>query len=200
MPHDVLEKETTMTHDEALALLHEYVKSPSLVGHCLSVEAAMRAYAPRYDGDPEQWGLAGLLHDFDWEIHPDMERHPAAGAPILEEHGVGAEVIHAIQGHATYLGVPRDHPMDKALFACDELCGLITAVTYVKPSRNVADVDVASVRKKMKDKSFARNVNRQDIVDGANEMGVDLDAHVLVVLTALQANAAVLGLDGPKES
>ncbi len=183
-----------MTRDEALELLHEYVKSPALIGHCLGVEAALRAYAPRFGGDPEIWGLAGLLHDFDWEIHPDAERHPAAGKPILQERGVPDEVIYAIQAHATYLNIPRVHPLDCALFACDELVGLITAVTYVRPSRNIADVDVAAVRKKMKDKAFARNVNRQDIVDGAAELGVDLDEHIAFVIAAMQRNAAALGL------
>ncbi len=183
-----------MTRDEALTLLRKYIKNPALINHCLGVEAAMRAYAPRYDGDPETWGLTGLLHDFDWEVHPDAERHPAAGAPILREHGVPEDVIYAIQGHATYLGIPRTHPMDRALFACDELVGLITAATYVRPSRRVADVDVAAVRKKMRDKAFARNVNRQDIVDGASELGVDLDDHIAFVIAALQAHAADLGL------
>ena len=187
-----------MTRDEALALLREYVKSPTLINHCLGVEAAMRAYAPRYDGDPDMWGLTGLLHDFDWEIHPDAERHPAAGAPILREHGIPEDVIYAIQGHATYLNVPRSHPMDKALFACDELVGLITAVTYVRPSRNIADVDVVAVRKKMKDKAFARNVNRQDIIDGAAELGVALDEHIAFVVAAMQARAEELGLAGPE--
>ncbi len=183
-----------MTRDEALAVLHEYVKNPALINHCLGVEAAMRAYAPRYDGDPDHWGLTGILHDFDWEIHPDAERHPAAGKPILQSLGVPDDIIYAIQGHATYLNVPRIHPMDRALFACDELVGLITAVTYVRPSRKVADVDAPAVRKKMKDKAFARNVNRQDIIDGAAEMGVDLDEHIGVVITALQAHADELGL------
>src|SRR5918911_1494064 len=147
-----------MTRDEALALLHEYVTSPALISHCKGVEAALRAYAPRYGEEPDIWGLAGLLHDFDWEIHPDAERHPAAGKPILEERGVPAEVIYTIQSHATYLNIPRVQPLDKALFACDELVGLITAVTYVRPSRHIADVDVAAVRKKMRDKAFSQPV------------------------------------------
>jgi len=183
-----------MTRDEALTVLHEYVKNPALVNHCLGVEAAMRAYAPRYDGDPDRWGLTGILHDFDWEIHPDAARHPAAGTPILQSLGVPPDVIYAIQGHATYLNIPRTHPMDKALFACDELVGLITAITYVRPSRKVADVDVAAVRKKMKDKAFARNVNRQDIGDGAAELGVELDEHIGFVISALQTHADALGL------
>ncbi len=177
-----------MTRDEALAFLHDYVKNPALIGHCLGVEAALRAYAPRYGGDPEIWGLAGLLHDFDWEIHPDAARHPAAGKPLLEARGVPAEVVYAIQSHATYLNIPRSHPLDRALFACDELVGLITAVTYVRPSRNIADVDVAAVRKKMKDKAFARNVSRQDILDGAAELGVELDEHIAFVIAALQSS------------
>jgi len=181
-----------MTRDEALALLHAYVKSPALISHCKGVEAALRAYAPRYGGDPDLWGLAGLLHDFDWEIHPDATRHPAAGKPILEERGVPAEVIYAIQSHATYLNIPRSHPLDSALFVCDELVGLITAVTYVRPSRHIADVDVAAVRKKMKDKAFARNVSRQDILDGTAE----LDEHIAFVIAAMQEHAHELGLAG----
>ncbi|HZS91310.1 MAG TPA: HD domain-containing protein [Chloroflexota bacterium] len=187
-----------MTRDEGLSILNEYIKNPALVGHCLGVEAALRAYAPRYDGDPEIWGLAGLLHDFDWEIHPDAERHPAAGKPILEARGVPNEVIYAIQSHATYLNIPRVNPLDRALFACDELVGLITAVTYVRPSRHIDDVDLAAVRKKMKDKAFARNVNRQDIIDGAAELGVDLDEHITFVIAAMRGCAAELGLDGNK--
>lgn len=186
-----------MTRDEGMALLRDYVKNPALIGHCLGVEAALRAYAPRYDGDPEVWGLTGLLHDFDWEIHPDAERHPAAGKPILQEHGVSEEIIYAIQSHATYLNIPRVHPLDRALFACDELVGLITAVTYVRPSRHIDDVDTAAVRKKMKDKAFARNVNRQDILDGAAELGVDLDEHIAFVIEAMRGHAAELGLAGP---
>lgn len=185
-----------MTRDEALALLHDYVENPALIAHSLGVEAALRAYAPRYGGDPDVWGLAGLLHDFDWEIHPDAERHPAAGRPILRERGAADEVIYAIQAHATYLNIPRSNPLDQALFACDELVGLITAVTYVRPSRNIADVDVPAVRKKMKDKAFARNVSRQDIVDGAAELGVDLDEHIAFVIGAMQGSAAALGLGG----
>lgn len=185
-----------MTRDEALALLQEYVKNPALLGHCLGVEAALRAYAPRYDSDPDIWGLAGLLHDFDWEIHPDAERHPAAGKPILQERSVPEEVIYAIQSHATYLNLPRSHPMDRALFACDELVGLITAVTYVRPTRHIADVEVAAVRKKMRDKAFARNVNRQDIIDGAAELGVDLDEHIAFVIAAMREHAEALGLAG----
>ena len=183
-----------MTRDDALALLHEYVKNPALIAHCLGVEAALRAYAPRYEGDPEIWGLAGLLHDFDWEIHPDAERHPADGKPILQERGAPEEVIYAIQAHATYLNIPRSHPLDQALFACDELVGLITAVTYVRPTRNIADVEVASVRKKMRDKAFARNVDRQDILNGAAELGVDLDEHIAFVIAAMREHASELGL------
>jgi predicted hydrolase (HD superfamily) len=187
-----------MTRDEGMAILNEYIKNPALVGHCLGVEAALRAYAPRYDGNPEIWGLAGLLHDFDWEIHPDADRHPAAGKPILEARGVPDEAIYAIQSHATYLNIPRVNPLDRALFACDELVGLITAVTYVRPSRHIDDVDVPAVRKKMKDKGFARNVNRQDILDGAAELGVDLDEHIAFVITAMRGRAAELGLNGNK--
>ena len=185
-----------MTRDEALALVRESIKNEGLVRHCLAVEAAMRAYAPRYGGDGAEWGLAGLLHDFDWEMHPTAEEHPQAGAPILRQHGVPERIIHAILAHADYLEIARVDPMDKALYAVDELSGLITAATLVRPSRSIHDLDASAVRKKMKDKAFARQVNRDDIVRGATDLGVDLDAHIAFVIAAMAAVAATLGLDG----
>lgn len=185
-----------MTRDEAVTLLRHYVKNEGLVRHCLAVEAAMRAYAPRYDGDVEEWGLAGLLHDFDWEIHPTADSHPHQGSPILREHGVSERVIHCILSHAEYLNIPREEPMDRALFAVDELSGLITAAALVRPSRSLADLDSAAVRKKLKDKAFARQVNREDITRGAAELGVDLDQHIAFVIAAMRGIAPALGLEG----
>ena len=184
---------------DALALLHEYTASDSLRKHMLAVEAGMRAYAHRFGEDVERWGLAGLLHDFDYErfpnnAHSPTEEHPSEGVRMLRERGYPEDVLQAILGHATYTGVPRDSLMAKALFAVDELTGLITATALVKPSRKVADVDARSVRKKMKDKAFARGVNRDDIVQGAAELGVELDEHIAFVIGAMQAEAEALGL------
>jgi predicted hydrolase (HD superfamily) len=156
----------------------------------------MRAYAPRYDGDVEEWGMAGLLHDFDWEIHPSADQHPHEGTPILREHGVSERVIHCILSHADYLNIPRAEPMDKALYAVDELSGLITAATLVRPTRSIFDLDAQAVRKKMKDKAFARQVNRDDIVRGAADLGVDLNEHITFVIEAMRGIAPALGLDG----
>lgn len=185
-----------MTRDEALAIVREFIKNEALVRHCLAVEAAMRAYAPRFDGDAEEWGLTGLLHDFDWEIHPNADTHPHHGSPILRQRGVPERVVHAILTHADYLNIPRIDPMEKTLYAVDELTGLITAATYVRPTRSIHDLDVAAVRKKFKDKAFARQVNRDDIVRGAAEMGVDLDEHIDFVIVAMRGVAPILGLDG----
>jgi putative nucleotidyltransferase with HDIG domain len=165
----------------------------------LAVEAVMRAYARHYGEDEERWGLAGLLHDFDYERWPNAERsateeHPSAGVRILRERGYPDDVLDAILGHAAYTGVPRTTRMAQALFAVDELTGLVTATALVKPSRRVADVDVASIRKRMKDKAFARGVSREDVVQGAMELGVPLDEHVAFVIAAMQANADALGL------
>ena len=183
-----------MNREQALVLLREYVKGEGLVNHCLAVEAAMRYYAPRYGGDPDEWGLAGLLHDFDWEIHPNAEEHPSAGAPILRAAGVPESVIYAIQAHADYLGLERATWMDRALPAVDELSGFIIAVTLVRPSKRLADVDVSSVKKKMKDKAFARAVKREDIVHGAELLGIPLDEHIANVLEAMKGIAPELGL------
>ncbi|MBL0940921.1 MAG: HDIG domain-containing protein [Gemmatimonadaceae bacterium] len=190
---------------EALALVHEWTQSESLRKHMLSVETAMRAYAQRLGADEESWGIAGLIHDFDYERYPNAAmaadaEHPAEGVRHLRSLGWPEEICDAVLGHAHYTGVARESDMAKALFAVDELTGLITACALVKPSRAVADVDVSGVRKKMKDKAFARGVNRDDIVQGAEALGVPLDEHIGVVLTAMQANAEALGLGAPAPS
>ncbi|MGK2935056.1 MAG: HD domain-containing protein [Gemmatimonadaceae bacterium] len=187
--------------DSALALMHEYTASESLRKHMLSVEAGMRAYAERLGQNPERWGLAGLLHDFDYERFPNdahsaTEEHPAHGVGMLRERGYPEDILQAIMGHANYTGVPRESAMAKTLFAVDELTGLITATALVKPTRSVHDVDARSVRKKMKDKAFARGVSREDVIHGAEELGVDLDEHIAFVIGAMQARAAELGLQG----
>lgn len=189
------------TRADALQLVHHWTQSESLRKHMLAVECAMRAYARRLGEDEATWGIAGLIHDFDYERFPndahaaDAE-HPAEGVRHLRALGWSEEICEAVLGHAQYTGVPRVTPMAKALFAVDELTGLITACALVKPSKAVADVGVAGVRKKMKDKAFARGVNRDDIVQGAEALGVPLDDHIGLVLTAMQADAAALGLAG----
>jgi putative nucleotidyltransferase with HDIG domain len=185
----------------ALALMQEYTASESLRKHMLSVEAAMRAYATSLGEDPERWGLAGLMHDFDYERYPNdarspTEEHPSHGVGVLRELGYPEDVLQAIMGHAGYTGVPRETAMAKTLFAVDELTGLITATALVKPSRSVHDVDARSVRKKMKDKAFARGVSREDVIRGAEELGVDLDTHIEFVIAAMRANAEAIGLQG----
>ena len=195
----------SFTREDALALLHEYTASESLRKHMLAVEAAMRAYAERFGEDPERWGLAGLLHDFDYERWPNEEHsptdgHPAAGVRILREKGYPEDVLEAILGHATYSGVPRRTPMAKTLFAVDELTGLVTATALVRPTRSVHDVDARAVRKKMKDKAFARGVNREDVLRGAEELGVDLDEHIQFVIEGMRRSADSLGLAGPDAS
>lgn len=188
------------TRAQALALVHEYTASDSLRKHMLAVEAAMRAYAERTPGaDTERWGLAGLVHDFDYERFPNADRsadaeHPAEGVRILRALGFPDDICDAILGHADYTGVPRETPMAKTLFAVDELTGLITATALVKPSRALAEVDVAGVRKKLRDKGFARGVNRDDVVNGAEHLGVPLDDHIGVVLDAMRGASAALGL------
>ena len=185
-----------MNRTEALALVREYVKNENLVRHMLSVEAAMRFYAGRYGQDAETWGLTGLLHDFDWEIHPTLEQHPMDGIPILREHRVDEEIIQAILSHADRTGVPRDTLMRRALWACDEITGLITAVALVRPSRSLYDLEASSVKKKWKDKAFAAAVDRAEIEHAAADLGVPLDEHIGVVLQAMQAIAPALSLDG----
>jgi predicted hydrolase (HD superfamily) len=189
------------SRDDALALVESWTASPSLRAHMLAVEAAMRAYARLEGADEERWGLAGLVHDFDYERYPNAAHsadaeHPAHGVRHLRSLGWPEDICEAILGHATYCGVPRVTRMARALFAVDELTGLVTATALVKPSRSVLDVDVASVKKKMKDKAFARGVSRDDIQLGISELGVDLDAHVGVVIGAMQEAADTLGLRG----
>lgn len=192
---------TLPAREEALALVHEYTQSDSLRKHMLSVEAAMREYAPRLGGDVERWGLTGLIHDFDYErfpnaAHSPTEEHPAHGVRVLRERGWPEDILEAVLGHAQYSGVPRVTPMAKTLFAVDELTGLITATALVRPSRSVHEVDARSVKKKMKDKAFARGVSREDVVQGAADLGVDLDEHITVVIGAMQRAADTLGLAG----
>ena len=189
------------SREDAVTLMHEYTASDSLRKHMYSVEAAMRAYAEHYVDDVERWGLAGLMHDFDYErwpnaAHSPTEEHPAAGVRVLRERGYPDDVLEAILGHASYSGVPRVTRMAKTLFAVDELTGLITATALVRPSRSVLEVDARSVRKKMKDKAFARGVNREDVVNGAADLGVDLDWHIQFVVDAMRARAESLGLAG----
>jgi predicted hydrolase (HD superfamily) len=185
-----------MNRPTAFDLLCEFTQSEGLRRHGLAVETCLRAYARHLGEDEEQWGLTGLLHDFDWEIHPVLPDHPRKGQPILAERGVSGEIRRAILSHAGFEDTPRLTPLEKALFACDELAGFLTAVSYVKPGRSIHEVDVPGVRKKMKDKAFARAVNRDDIVNGAAELGVDLDEHIGFCLRAMQANADALGIAG----
>ncbi len=185
-----------VTRDEAWQLLNEYTSNGNLIKHGLAVEAAMRAYAQRLREDEGLWGVVGLLHDFDYERYPDMAEHSAKGAAILAERGYPAEIVHAIRAHNPAHGEPRSTSLDRALFAVDELTGLIVAVALVRPSKSVLDVDVQSVRKKWHDGAFARGVNRADIEAGAQELGVELDDHIQVVLTAMQGIAKELGLAG----
>jgi len=189
------------SREEALALVHEYTASDSLRKHMLAVEAAMRAYAERFGEDPERWGLTGLVHDFDYErfpneAHSPTEEHPAEGVRILRERGWPEDILEAILGHGNYTGVPRVSRLAKTLFAVDELTGLVTATALVRPSRSVHEVDARSVRKKMKDKAFARGVNRDDVVAGAADLGVDLDEHIDFVIGAMRRAADSLGLGG----
>ena len=188
------------TRDEAWAILTEFTSNEALLKHALSVEAAMRAYAARLDGDPDLWGVTGLLHDFDYERYPTLEDHPVRGSEILKERGISDEIRTAILGHGNHTGVARETPMARTLFAVDELCGFLTACALVRPSRRIADVPVKSVKKKMKDKAFARGVNRDDIRQGVEELGVDLDEHIAFVRDAMVGIAAELGLDGTESA
>jgi putative nucleotidyltransferase with HDIG domain len=189
------------SRDDALALMHEYTASDSLRKHMLSVEAAMRAYARKFGEDEERWGITGLLHDFDYErfpnaTHSPTDEHPSEGVRILREKGYPEDILQAILGHAHYTNTPRETQLAKTLFAVDELTGLITATALVRPSKSVHEVEAKSVRKKMKDKAFARGVSREDVVNGAQELAVDLDEHIAFVIAAMQARSADLGLSG----
>jgi len=185
-----------MTRDQAWEIVCEFVQSDGLRRHMLAVEACMRAYANKLGEDEEQWAVTALLHDFDWEIHPAAPDHPMKGEPILAGRGVDQETRRAILSHATYSGVSRQSRMEKTLFACDELAGFLTACSYVKPGRSIDEVDVASVKRKLKDKAFARNVNREDIINGAQELGVPLEEHIAFCIEAMKRRAAELGLAG----
>ena len=182
----------------AWGLLTEFTQSENLRKHALAVEACMRAYARKFGEDEEKYGVTGLLHDFDYEKYPTAEEHPFVGNKILEERGWPEEMRRAILSHAEYSGVARQSNMEKALFACDELAGLITATALVKPSKSLAEVDARSIRKKMKDKAFARSVSREDIMKGAQELGVELDEHIAFCIEAMKGIAKDLGLDGAK--
>ncbi len=185
-----------MTRDEALTLVREYVKNENLVKHMLSVEAAMRFYAEKSSEDVENWGVVGLLHDFDWEIHPTLEGHPQAGEPILRERGAPDDIIRAIMSHADHTGVLRQTRMEKALYACDEITGLVTAVALVRPSRSLLDLEASSVKKKWKDKTFAAGANRQEIEKATAEFGIELWEHVGNIILAMRRIAPELGLVG----
>jgi len=185
-----------MTRDDVLAIVHEYIKNENLFKHMLSVEAAMRFYAEKFGEDVDLWGNTGLLHDFDWEIHPTAEQHPQDGAAILRERGVPEVMIRAILSHGNNTGVTRDSTMEKALNACDEITGLITAVALVRPSRSLFDLEPSSVKKKWKDKAFAAGTNREEMEEAARDFGVELWEHVGNVIAAMRRNALELGLVG----
>jgi putative nucleotidyltransferase with HDIG domain len=189
------------TRDEAWALLCEYTQSESLRKHMLAVEACVRAYARKNKADEETWGLAALLHDFDYERWPNSDHsadreHPAEGAKILREKGYSEEIIRAILSHADYTGVARETPLEKTLFACDELAGFLTACSYVRPSKSIFDLESSSVKKRMKDKAFARGVSRDDVINGAQQLGVPVDEHIAFCIEAMRAEADALGLRG----
>jgi putative nucleotidyltransferase with HDIG domain len=189
-----------LNREQAWEILCEFTKSEGLRKHALAVETCVAAYARMWGEDEAKWSLTALLHDFDWEIHPTLDEHPQKGEPILAERGVDEEVRRAILSHANHCGVPRETALQKTLYACDELAGFITAISYVKPNRSVFEVDVASVKKKMKDKAFARSVNRQDIIEGVQELGVPLEEHIAFCVKAMQDRAAELGLQGVQGS
>ena len=183
-----------ISHDQAWSVLTEFTKSDSLRKHARAVEASMRAYAAKHGEDPDTWGVAGMLHDFDYEVHPRAPHHPIKGAEILLARGVPEPIVHAILAHADYSGVPRVSRLDRALYACDELSGFVHAVALVRPGRVITGLEPPSVKKKLKDKAFARTVNRDDVYRGATELGVDLDAHIAFVISALTEVAPEIGL------
>src|SRR5579872_4024134 len=185
-----------MDRNQAWELLCEFTKSDSLRRHALAVETCVAAYAIHFGEDQQKWSVTALLHDFDYEMHPEAPDHPMKGEPILASHGVHEEIRRAILSHANYSGVSRDSSLEKTLFACDELAGFLTACSYVKPNRSIFEVDTKSVRKKLKDKAFARSVSRDDITNGAQELGVDLDQHIAFCIEAMKQRAGDLGLAG----
>src|SRR5277367_1743422 len=191
-----------MDRNQAWEIVCEFVKSESLRKHMLAVETCVAAYARKFkeegqDADEERWAVTALLHDFDWEIHPTLPDHPVKGEAILAARGVDEETCRAILSHADFTGVSRISKLEKTLYGCDELAGFLTACSYVKPGRSIAEVETKSVRKKLKDKAFARAVSRDDILNGAAELGVDLDQHIAFCIEAMKARAAELGLAGP---
>ena len=188
----------TPTRDQAYAILTEFTTNPGLIKHGLGVETAMRAYAPKYGGDPETWGIAGMLHDYDYERYPDPMEHAKRGAEILKERGWPEEIWYAVLSHSDHHGAARTTPMQKVLYAVDELVGFVAAVALVRPHKSVAEVDVAAVKKKFKDKAFARGVHREQIFAGAEQLGVDLDLHIQLVIDAMKGNPEPLGLAGVK--
>ena len=183
-----------MDRESALQLLNEYITNPNLIKHMLAVEAVMRAYAKKFNEDADWWGIVGLLHDFDYEKYPDSQDHPFKGADILRAKGYPEDFIKTVLAHASHSNEPRDTLAKKVIFAVDELTGLIVAVALVKPSKSIAEVDVKSVKKKMKDKAFARQVKREEIIQGAEELGVSLDEHIDTVIKAMQSISTKLGL------
>ncbi len=185
-----------MKRSEALSIVHEFVSKESLINHMLAVESAVRYYAAKFNEDQELWGICGLLHDFDYEIHPDLDRHPNNGAIILRERKVPEEIIQAILSHGDNSGIPRDTLLRKTLFACDEITGLITACALVRPSKSILDMEVSSIKKKFKDKAFAAGANREEIAKGAFELDIDLWEHINNVLLAMRSIASELALDG----
>ncbi|MBT3391064.1 MAG: HDIG domain-containing protein [Chloroflexi bacterium] len=184
-----------MQREEALAIVREFVKNENLVRHMLAVEAAMRFYARKFGEDEELWAVTGLLHDYDWEIHPTLDKHPQVGIALLRARGVSDNILQAILSHAEHTGVPRTTTMEKALFACDEITGLITAAALVRPSRSLDDLTVKSVKKKWKDKAFAAGVNRNEVAQGAEEFGIELWEHVANVIEAMRPIGPDLGLE-----
>ena len=189
-----------MTREQAWQIVCEFIQNEALRKHALAVEACASAYARKFGANEEVWAVTALLHDFDWEIHPRLPDHPVKGEAILKERGVSDEIRRAILSHADHTGIPRETPLEKTLFACDELAGFLTAVSYVKPGRSIHEVEAKSVRKKMKDKAFARAVSREDIIKGAQELGVDLDEHITFCIEAMKAKADELGLAGQPSS
>lgn len=186
----------TPTRETTWEILAEHTKNENLRKHALAVEAAMRAYARRFGADEEKWGITGLLHDFDYERFPDLRDHPFRGAEILRERGWPEDIIRAILSHADHTGISRESPMEKTLFACDELTGFIVAAALIRPDKSLLHVEVSSIKKRMKEKAFARNVSREDINRGAQDLGIGLDEHIAVVLEAMRDIAGELGLAG----
>ena len=182
--------------EEAFRLFTEWNQNESLVKHGLAMEAALRAYARKFGEDEEKWGITGMLHDIDYERHPTVEEHGKVGADVLRQHDYPEDVVHAVQAHNDYHGLPRNDLLSKSVFACDELTGLITATALVRPNKSIVGLEASSVKKKMKDKAFARGVNREEIIKGAEALGVDLTEHITFVIQAMEASADTFGLRG----